>query len=172
MELAQLEPAWGATAESEVVTLHEKMLELEYTLIPHGLHVVGEAPTEEERIDLLDAVAESTKNIRPARKAIEALVAGKSPEKALKAGGMATSQENVTLFRELAETDRLLIQDSELPAILRALDGHFIRPAPGGDLLRTPAILPTGRNLHGFDPFRLPSIYAVKDGAPASGSRD
>ncbi len=165
LELAQLEPAWGATAESEVVTLHEKMLELEYTLIPHGLHVVGEAPTEEERIDLLDAVAESTKNIRPARKAIEALVAGKSPEKALKAGGMATSEENVTLFRELAETDRLLIQDSELPAILRALDGHFIRPAPGGDLLRTPAILPTGRNLHGFDPFRLPSVYAVKDGA-------
>jgi magnesium chelatase subunit H len=165
LELATLEPAWGATAESEVVTLHEKMLELEYTLIPHGLHVVGEAPTEEERIDLLDAVAESTKNIRPARKAIEALVAGKSPEKALKAGGMATSEENLTLFRELAETDRLLIQDSELPAILRALDGHFIRPAPGGDLLRTPAILPTGRNLHGFDPFRLPSIYAVKDGA-------
>ncbi len=165
LELVALEPAWGETAESEVITLNEKVLELEYTLIPHGLHVVGEAPTEEERIDLLDAVAESTKNIRPARKSIEALVAGKSPEKALKAGGMATSEENVTLFRELAETDRLLIQDSELPAILRALDGHFIRPAPGGDLLRTPAILPTGRNLHGFDPFRLPSTFAVKDGA-------
>jgi magnesium chelatase subunit H len=165
LELVALEPAWGLDAEPQVVTLNEKVLELEYTLIPHGLHVVGEAPTEEERIDLLEAVAESTKNIRPARKSIEALVAGKSPEKSLKAGGMATSEENVTLFRELAETDRLLIQDSELPAILRALDGHFIRPAPGGDLLRTPAILPTGRNLHGFDPFRLPSTYAVKDGA-------
>jgi magnesium chelatase subunit H len=32
-----------------------------------------------------------------------------------------------------------------------------VRPAPGGDLLRTPEILPTGRNLHGFDPFRMPS---------------
>jgi magnesium chelatase subunit H len=32
-------------------------------------------------------------------------------------------------------------------------------------LLRTPAILPTGRNLHGFDPFRIPSTYAVMDGA-------
>ena len=30
------------------------------------------------------------------------------------------------------------------PAILHALDGRFIRPAPGGDLLRTPAVLPTG----------------------------
>ena len=40
-----------------------------------------------------------------------------------------------------------------------------MRPAPGGDLLRTPAILPTGRNLHGFDPFRIPSAFAVQDGA-------
>jgi magnesium chelatase subunit H len=165
LELAALEPAWGESAVSEVVTLNEKVLELEYTLIPYGLHVVGEAPTEEERLDMLEAVAESLKNIRPGRKALEALLAGKSPEKALKAGGMATSEENVALFRELAEIDRLLIQDSEIPAMLRALDGRFIRPAPGGDLLRTPAILPTGRNLHGFDPFRLPSTYAVKDGA-------
>ncbi|MFX8063445.1 cobaltochelatase subunit CobN, partial [Acinetobacter baumannii] len=44
------------------------------------------------------------------------------------------------------------------------LDGRCLRPAPGGDLLRTPAVLPTGRNLHGFDPFRIPSAYAVKDG--------
>jgi hypothetical protein len=51
------------------------------------------------------------------------------------------------------------------PALLRALDGRYLRPAPGGDLLRTPAVLPTGRNLHGFDPFRIPSAFAVKDGA-------
>ncbi|NDC62154.1 MAG: magnesium chelatase, partial [Betaproteobacteria bacterium] len=38
-------------------------------------------------------------------------------------------------------------------------------PAPGGDLLRNPAVLPTGRNLHGFDPFRIPSAFAVQDGA-------
>jgi magnesium chelatase subunit H len=32
-------------------------------------------------------------------------------------------------------------------------------------VLRTPAVLPTGRNLHGFDPFRIPSAFAVQDGA-------
>ena len=32
-------------------------------------------------------------------------------------------------------------------------------------MLRTPAVLPTGRNLHGFDPFRIPSAFAVQDGA-------
>jgi magnesium chelatase subunit H len=44
------------------------------------------------------------------------------------------------------------------------------RPAPGGDLLRTPEILPTGRNLHGFDPFRIPSVFAMRDGAQAGRS--
>ncbi|MFB1485630.1 MULTISPECIES: magnesium chelatase subunit H [unclassified Thiocapsa] len=165
LDLAELEPTWTDDAESRIAKLHDKVLELEYTLIPHGLHVVGEAPSEEERLDLLLAVAEASKDMHPTRAAVEALVAGKTPEKALKAGSMATSHENLELFRELAETDRLLVQDTETPAILHALDGGFIRPAPGGDLLRTPAILPTGRNLHGFDPFRLPSTYAVKDGA-------
>lgn len=165
LELVDAEPQWSGDIEAQVVKLNEDVLELEYTLIPHGLHVVGEAPTHEERVDLLMAVAESTKDIRPERLALEALVAGKSAEKSLKAGKMQTSEEHVTLFRELAEIDRLLVHDSEIPAILHALDGHFIPPAPGGDLLRTPAILPTGRNLHGFDPFRLPSAFAVKDGA-------
>ncbi|MBK1716553.1 magnesium chelatase subunit H [Thiocystis violacea] len=165
LELVNAEPRWDADIDAQVAKLGEDVLELEYTLIPHGLHVVGEAPTEEERVDMLMAVAESTKEIRPERAALEALVDGKSPEKALKLGKMKTSEEHVTLFRELAEIDRLLSQDTEIPAILRALDGRFIPPAPGGDLLRTPAILPTGRNLHGFDPFRLPSAFAVKDGA-------
>ncbi len=52
-----------------------------------------------------------------------------------------------------------------LDGILRALDGRYVRPAPGGDLLRTPQVLPTGRNVHGFDPFRIPSAFAVRDGA-------
>ena len=32
----------------------------------------------------------------------------------------------------------------------------FVAPAPGGDVLRNPEVLPTGRNIHGFDPFRIP----------------
>ena len=54
--------------------------------------------------------------------------------------------------------------DQETPAILAALDGRFVRPSPGGDLLRSPEILPTGRNIHGFDPYRIPSRFALADG--------
>ena len=59
----------------------------------------------------------------------------------------------------------LLATDTELPALLRALGGRFIRPVPGGDLIRNPDILPTGRNIHAFDPFRMPTAFAMQDGA-------
>jgi magnesium chelatase subunit H len=58
-----------------------------------------------------------------------------------------------------------LAQDSEIPALLRALGGRFIAPVPGGDLIRSPDILPTGRNIHAFDPFRMPTEFALRDGA-------
>ncbi len=165
LELAEAEPAWGEAADTRIVRLAEELLELEYSLIPQGLHVVGTAPTAAERADMLLALAEATHGSRPERAAIEALVSGLSPTDALAAGGMAETEASVALLTELAAADALMAEDHELQGILHALDGGFIRPAPGGDLLRTPAILPTGRNLHGFDPFRLPSAFAVKDGA-------
>jgi magnesium chelatase subunit H len=64
-----------------------------------------------------------------------------------------------------ALVDRLLQEDHEIPGLLRALSGRFVAPVPGGDLVRSPAILPTGRNIHAFDPFRMPTAFALKDGA-------
>ncbi|WP_425099389.1 magnesium chelatase subunit H [Tropicibacter sp. S64] len=64
-----------------------------------------------------------------------------------------------------ADADRLLQQDNELPALMRALEGRFTPPVPGGDLIRSPDILPTGRNIHAFDPFRMPSAFACREGA-------
>jgi magnesium chelatase subunit H len=64
-----------------------------------------------------------------------------------------------------ALADRLMQEDPEIPALLRALSGHFIAPVPGGDLIRSPDILPTGRNIHAFDPFRMPTAFALADGA-------
>jgi magnesium chelatase subunit H len=104
------------------------LLELEYTLIPEGLHVVGAPPGPEARARVMDAAG-------------------------------------ITDQAERQRVDALMALDNELPAIIHALDGGYIPPAPGGDLLKTPAILPTGRNLYGFDPFRMPTAYAMQDGA-------
>ena len=129
LDLAEADPFWAPEAwEGEVRRLTSALLELEYTLIPHGLHVVGEGLSAIARTETLDAA------------------------------GIEPGVERDRL-------DGLLAVDSELPAIIHALDGGYIRPVPGGDLLRTTEILPTGRNIHGFDPFRIPSAFAVKDGA-------
>ncbi|MEJ6403391.1 magnesium chelatase subunit H [Yoonia sp. 2307UL14-13] len=60
---------------------------------------------------------------------------------------------------------KLLCKDHELPALMRALSGHYIAPVPGGDLIRSPEIVPTGRNIHAFDPFRMPTAFAMAEGA-------
>lgn len=58
-----------------------------------------------------------------------------------------------------------LERDHETAALLRALAGKFTSPVPGGDLIRNPAIVPTGRNIHAFDPFRMPTEHACREGA-------
>ncbi|WP_375227359.1 magnesium chelatase subunit H [Roseobacter sp. S98] len=64
-----------------------------------------------------------------------------------------------------ARVDQLLQEETELDALCRALGGHFIPPVPGGDLIRSADVLPTGRNIHAFDPFRMPTAFACQDGA-------
>ncbi len=127
LDLTQAEPAWDEQAPAFINTLTTSLLELEYALIPVGLHVVGRPPDAAQRSELLAAA-------------------------------------NITDPVERARLDHLLATDAELPAIIHALDGRYIRPAPGGDILRNTAILPTGRNIYGFDPFRMPSAFAMRDG--------
>ncbi|MDB9966231.1 cobaltochelatase subunit CobN, partial [Planktomarina temperata] len=58
-----------------------------------------------------------------------------------------------------------LQSSQELDGMMRGLNGQFIKPVPGGDVIRAPDILPTGRNIHAFDPFRMPTAFAMQDGA-------
>jgi magnesium chelatase subunit H len=98
-----------------------KVLETEGSLIPEGLHIVGQPMSAAAQADMA------------------ALMGPDAPVELLKV-------------------------DHELPALMRALSAHFIAPVPGGDLIRSPEILPTGRNIHAFDPFRMPTVFAMADG--------
>jgi magnesium chelatase subunit H len=166
LALATAEPIWGEEEiTSRITQLNEAILELEYTQIPHGLHVVGKSLSEAQRVDMLLAIGKAAHTVDLPRSAVELLVKGIAPDACIVAAGFtADAKQNATLLA-LAATNALLSSEHEIDGILRALDGRFLRPAPGGDLLHTPEVLPTGRNLHGFDPFRLPSAYAVEDGA-------
>lgn len=101
------------------------LLELEGSLIPEGLHIVGRPMSAAARADMKRLMGDT-----PAARAAEALLA----------------------------------EDHELPALMRALSAHYIAPVPGGDLIRSPEIVPSGRNIHAFDPFRMPTAFALADG--------
>jgi magnesium chelatase subunit H len=79
----------------------------------------------------------------------------------------AARAEMISLMPAGEGADRaaeLLKEDHELPALMRALSGHYIAPVAGGDLIRSPNIVPTGRNIHAFDPFRMPTAFAIAEG--------
>lgn len=166
LDLADAEPQWHPSVrEDRVQALLKQVLDLEYALIPHGMHVVGQAASESERAELLQVSAEATHGVKLNPAITAALAAGSTPADALAAAGLPRQDTLLPVVAALADTNRLLAEDHELPALIHALDGKFVRPAPSGDLIRAPQILPTGRNLHGFDPFRIPSAFAIADGA-------
>ena len=173
IDLTPAEPVWQinpndgslAQVQNTIQQLSVQILELEYTLIPHGLHVVGKPYSDTQYINMLGAMAQSHHLGEVSTAAIEAIVKGSTAAKAAELSGLPASEERSKLFDTLVSTFVLMGKNSEIEGLLAALDGRYIHPAPGGDLLRTPDVLPTGRNLHGFDPFRIPSAFAVQDGA-------
>ncbi len=177
LDLVPAEPLW-TDPQSAVAALTTKLYELEHALIPHGLHIVGGGLSEAERADLLAAAGAAMDggDWTDRTKAIAAnpIVGTTEPKKethrpstsepyAADAAADAPTPEAVEA--RLSAMDKALREPGEMAAILRALDGKFIAPGPAGDLIRNPDMLPTGRNLHGFDPFRLPSSFAMADGA-------
>jgi magnesium chelatase subunit H len=188
LELAAAEPVWSviqdnhgsSEADHQIKHLYEAVLELEYTLIPHGLHVVGQPLSQDEHTDMLVSMADAAAGVTISRDVAASIIKGDKSElivgrieKDLAAtivDGAATSTPPdraalIEMVSALSTASRSLAEDTEVEGLMQALDGRFIKPAPGGDVLRTPEVLPTGRNLHGFDPFKIPSAFAVKDGA-------
>jgi magnesium chelatase subunit H len=88
-------------------------------------------------------------------------VVGQPMDAEARAGFIAEMDDDV----DAAKVDALLAEDHELAGLMDALSGRFIQPVPGGDLIRNPDILPSGRNIHAFDPFRMPTAYALQNGA-------
>ncbi|WP_299942355.1 cobaltochelatase subunit CobN [uncultured Microbulbifer sp.] len=53
---------------------------------------------------------------------------------------------------------------AELQNLMSALDGNYIPVSHGGDPIRNPQAVPTGRNLIGFNPAKVPSREAYEAG--------
>jgi magnesium chelatase subunit H len=133
-----------------LVQLYEYLQVVEQRLFSSGLHTLGEVPDGEALASYLRAYFG------------EAL-----PEGVVSA--VATGAQSDLQFEGWEEArqirDLLLQTTDEMTNLLRGLNGEYIPPAPGGDLLRDgPGVLPTGRNIHALDPYRMPSAAAYARG--------
>jgi len=117
-----------------LVELAAYLQRLENRLFSSGLHVLGQPPTPQELEGYLKAYF-----------------------------GGETPPERVEEAQRI--TELLGRTGEEITNLLRGLNGEYVPPAPGGDLLRDgPGVLPTGRNIHALDPYRMPSPGAMARG--------
>merc|ERR1719242_1544789 len=89
---------------------------------------------------------------------------GGSPwKKALEETGFSDVSEDdlKPLFGYLEVCLGEVVKNNELPGLIRGLNGEFIEPGPGGDPIRNPDVLPTGKNMHALDPQSIPTKAAA-----------
>ncbi|MEY2777252.1 MAG: hypothetical protein RLY30_1350 [Pseudomonadota bacterium] len=164
----------GESLDAVFYSLSESLSSLSHTLIPTGLHILGRVMPPEERADVLRAMARAFAldaanplSVDEVDQLVRVIQSGPNRAASEEAArlGCGSREACHELVDMLARVEHELRQNPEIEAISRALEGGFVRPSPGGDLLRSPEVLPTGRNIHGFDPFRMPSRSAWLDGA-------
>jgi magnesium chelatase subunit H len=93
-----------------------------------------------------------------------AKVAGSKAAKFLSHEANVPEAKSLPMWEYLAEVAEALQHNTEIKQILRALAGEYIEPSPGNDIVRNPAVLPTGRNIHAMDPGLIPTAIARRNG--------
>ncbi|EGK90543.1 DUF3479 domain-containing protein [Microcoleus vaginatus PCC 9802] len=150
-----------------LVKLYEYLQVVECRLFSSGLHVLGEPPNSEEMTSYLEAYFGDRLSEEQVKAIVSQASTGKMPVPQTSTGKMPVPQEGFDgAFEEGLLVRNLLLQTTdELTNLMRGLNGEYILPAPGGDLLRDGAgVLPTGRNIHALDPYRMPSPAAYERG--------
>lgn len=156
---------------------------LQDRLFSSGLHVFGNDPTEDEVNSYLNAyfgdkvdediLREVHAKVRDEQKDSPGLFSGLLESiKSLFGGEEETPVaeiEHSVVDQAVSITHALQKSHEELGSLVGGLDGGYIKPKPGGDLLRDgPSVLPTGRNTHALDPYRMPSPGAWSRGQRAA----
>ncbi|MCT9813021.1 cobaltochelatase subunit CobN [Acidovorax sp. Be4] len=168
-----------------VEALHAHLHELAETVQPLGLHTLGQPPAQEHRLATVvmmlgrDYWHAAARAAGVAESEIDEAMVGdyrrftqSAPFQLLAQfiAGTATAPDPA-LQAQLAQGREWygrLDASGEMPALLNALAGKYIPTSYGGDPIKNPDAFPTGRNLYGFDPSRIPSAQAWAAGQKAA----
>jgi cobaltochelatase CobN len=173
--------------EKDIEKLEARIYEYRRSIIPKGLHILGK---RYEANELKDFVLLLSRYDRGEIKSLHRIIAER---KGLKFEEIAGDPRKM---REIDEEAKRIVEEffsgktkaefektlnyckeiannfsnnaRELENLARALNGEYIEPSVGGDVIRNPEALPTGRNLYQFDPLRIPTEAAAERGKRAA----
>ena len=142
--------------------------ETESAAIPLGVHTLGAMPREDLQIEglaelLRGGLREAGPQLdrAPYAEWASAIAAGGAP-----APDQAWQAKTRDLVATQIDAGRTWLKNlraspgRELDETVRVLRGEYLPSGPSGDPLRSPASLPSGRNLHDFDPSLIPTPAA------------
>jgi magnesium chelatase subunit H len=163
-----------ASYASDVYTY---LLEVENRLYSEGLHVLGAPPNPEQMTKYLSAYFDGKLGADVIEEVVRGAAQANGSTGASPGGGTsavtpaAPAPSNEDALRDEAIEIRNLLEanTNELTSMVSALNGEYILPEAGGDLLRDGAgVLPTGRNIYALDPYRMPGPSAMIRGTAAA----
>lgn len=176
--------------------IQEELTLMKRSIIPKGLHILGEGAAEEDRIAFASFFLRYDRGETPSLHRLLAEARGLDyatllcPTRAAAADAAAAAAALAAIDQEVGRIVAHAWHDGVLPepadqraAVEKALaaarrldgalefdnffaglDGRYIPPGLGGDPLRNPEVLPTGRNSYQFDPRLVPSEEACRRG--------
>jgi len=176
----------GASFVTILEKAHDKISLIYTTQIPDGMHIFGQLPMGEKRIDLIYAILRFDSEMKNflftlmdrsvsekeqdtlARQFISAFLAGEADPSERVLGDRLKNRnlEAISLQREKVLDLSCRIEASqEMKSLLHGMQGGFIEPGPSGLITRgKPDVLPTGRNFYSLDPAAVPSKAAWRVG--------
>ncbi|MGF7088855.1 cobaltochelatase CobN [Kroppenstedtia sanguinis] len=170
-----------------------ELYRLNRSLIPHGLHVLGQGFSKEDAVKHMifvlrhdRAEAQSLRRLFAyvegwdydrlladhdteqlaklddlAARAVELYVeSGKIPDVNSDLRGLF--EQTLSFGKRACEAT---LHNEEMDTLLHGLNGKYIPAKLAGDVIRSPEILPTGKNMYQLDPREVPSPSAIERGA-------
>ncbi|MDQ1252568.1 MAG: cobaltochelatase CobN, partial [Euryarchaeota archaeon] len=139
--------------------------------MPYGLHILGTSPKGDQLVgmvnsmlgtDFTDVVHEFNETENSQLYLLDLVLNKGINATDAQMQALGRKNETVTTFLSNAEeyATNLSLGEEEIQQVLNAMDGKFIPGNLGGDPIRNPETLPSGRNFYAFDQRIVPTEAA------------
>jgi cobaltochelatase CobN len=165
----------NGTIDEFLDELDDVLRDLRTLSMPYGLHVLGEAPDDDELVGMVNSMLGSSYSEKVAAYNSSDSAANDLLTKVLlenitiddaQMQVLGTTSEDIETDLQLAITysELLLEADDEIEQVLKAMNGEYIEPGLGGDPILRPETLPSGSNFYAFDEQLVPTKQAWEEG--------